>query len=107
MMTKLLLHVAPFLSNDRETNSHCWVTAPQTNVFPQQRDNTEIMDDTFCTRSLPRRYNQDQLAVAVSCRNQSWVSESELDGEWVDLDGVSSENAVTRRYRKVPRLLFL
>jgi hypothetical protein len=38
--------------------------APLTSMFPRQRENTIIMEDTFSMRSVPR-YNEDQLEVAV------------------------------------------
>jgi hypothetical protein len=39
-------------------------TALRTSMFPRQRENTAVMDETFSTRSVPKCYNQDQLAVA-------------------------------------------
>jgi hypothetical protein len=52
--------------NKQLQNSHCWVTALQTSVFPRQQENTTIMEETFSTRSVPRCYKQDQLPVTVS-----------------------------------------
>jgi hypothetical protein len=34
-------------------------------MFPQQQENTAIMEEMFSTRSMPRCCNQYQLAVAV------------------------------------------
>jgi hypothetical protein len=42
--------------------------APQRSMFPRQQDNTEIIEETFSTRSVLRCYKQDQLAVAVTPR---------------------------------------
>jgi hypothetical protein len=51
--------------NKHLNNSHCWVKAPQISMFPRQRENTAIMEETFPTRSVPRCNNQNELAVAV------------------------------------------
>jgi hypothetical protein len=51
--------------NKQIYNSRCYVTAPQTSIFPRQRQNTAIMQDMFSTRSVPRCFTKDQLAVAV------------------------------------------
>jgi hypothetical protein len=37
-------------------------------MFSRQRENTAIMEETFSVCSVPRCYNQDKLAVAVSSR---------------------------------------
>jgi hypothetical protein len=34
-------------------------------MFPQQRKNKAIIEETFSVQSVPRCYNQDELAVAV------------------------------------------
>jgi hypothetical protein len=37
----------------------------QTSMVPRQQENTAIMEETFSTRSAPRSYKQDQLAVEI------------------------------------------
>jgi hypothetical protein len=93
--------------NKQLYNSHCYVTAPQAGMFPRQRQNTAIMEETFSTRSVPRFYNQDQLAVAVSeledcCGSLVVICCCEkLVAEARDRSGTQSKGNV-RRWKSLP-----
>jgi hypothetical protein len=35
-------------------------------MFPSQRENATVIEEIFSTRSVPRCYNEDKIAVAVT-----------------------------------------